>query len=200
VSRSARGMLARCMTDSPETRARWATELAARARAYWTPARTEELARGKALRLPPAEAAPLLRALGLLRQDASMPPPQVRKYFQINHMVALLEPALRELRARQAAIRLLDAGCGRSYLTLLLAWCAKHVWHHRLEVLGVDRNPAVIEEGRRRTALAELDDVVRFEAGALDELDVRAAWRRAFGADASASVASDGVGGARDGT
>jgi len=193
-------MLARCMTDSPETRARWATELAARARAYWTPARTEELARGKALRLPPAEAAPLLRALGLLRQDASMPPPQVRKYFQINHMVALLEPALRELRAGHAAIRLLDAGCGRSYLTLLLAWCAKHVWHHRLEVLGVDRNPAVIEEGRRRTALAELDDVVRFEAGALDELDVRAAWRRAFGADASASVASDGVGGARDGT
>ena len=174
-------MLARSMTDSPETRARWATELAARARAYWTPARTAELARGKALLLPPAEAAPLLRALGLLRQDASMPPPQVRKYFQINHMVALLGPALRELRARHEAIRLLDAGCGRSYLTLLIAWCAKHVWRHRLEVLGVDRNPAVIEEGRRRTQLAELDDVVRFEAGSLDALDARAAWTRGFG-------------------
>ncbi len=109
-----------------------------------------------------------------------MPPPQVRKYFQINHMVALLNPALRELRARHPVIRLLDAGCGRSYLTLLVAWCAKHVWQHPLEVLGVDRNPAVIEEGRRRTALAQLDDVVRFEACALDALDARAAWARAF--------------------
>jgi len=178
--------------DSLHTRDRWATEFAARARAYWTEARTAELARGKALILPPAEAAVLLRALGLLRQDASMPPPQVRKYFQINHMVALLGPGLRELRARHPRIRLLDAGCGRSYLTLLLAWCAKHVWAHPLEVLGVDHNPAVIEEGRRRTALAQLDGVVRFEAGALEALDARAAWSRAFG-DAGDASAVHGV-------
>jgi predicted RNA methylase len=60
-------------------------------------------------------------------------------------------------------IYLLDAGCGRSYLTLLTAWCAKHVWSHPLEVLGIDRNPAVIEASRRRCALAQLDDAVRFE-------------------------------------
>jgi SAM-dependent methyltransferase len=164
-----------------ETRERWAAELAARARAHWTEERTAELARGKALWLPPAEAAPLLRALGLLRADASMPPPQVRKYFQINHMVTLLEPALRELRDRHATIRVLDAGCGRSYLTLLIAWCAKHVWRNRLEVLGVDRNAAVIEDCRRRTQLAELADVVRFQAAELDRIDVAAAWARAFG-------------------
>jgi SAM-dependent methyltransferase len=174
--------------DSPHTRDRWATGLAARARAYWTPARTAELARGKHLLLPPADAAPLLRALGLLHDDASLPPSQVRKYFQINHMVALLGPGLRELRARHPTVRLLDAGCGRSYLTLLVAWCAKHVWAHPLEVLGVDRNPAVIEEVRRRTALAQLDDVVRFEAGALDTLDVRAAWARAFGGAGASAV------------
>ena len=171
--------------ESPETRDRWAIELSARARAYWTPARTAELARGKALLLPPADAAPLLRALGLLRQDASMPPPQVRKYFQINHMVALLGPGLRDLRARYPAIRLLDAGCGRSYLTLLIAWVAKHVWHHRLEVLGVDRNPAVIEESRRRCQLAQLDDVVRFEVGSLEAIRapaLAATWAAAFGA------------------
>jgi len=169
------------MVDSPHTRDRWATELAARARAYWTEARTSELARGKSLVLPPADAAPLLRALGLLRDDASMPAPQVRKYFQINHMVALLGPGLRELRERHPIIRLLDAGCGRSYLTLLIAWCAKHVWKHPLEVLGIDRNAAVVEESRRRTALAQLDDQVRFAAGSLDAFDVRATWARVFG-------------------
>jgi len=169
------------VSDSPHTRDRWATDLASRAHAYWTEARTAELARGKRLVLPPAEAAPLLRALGLLAHDASMPASQVRKYFQINHMVALLGPGLRELRARAPVIRLLDAGCGRSYLTLLIAWCAKHVWAHPLEVLGIDRNPDVIEESRRRTALAQLDDVVRFAAGALDALEPGAAWTRAFG-------------------
>ena len=169
------------MIASSDTRDRWATELAARARAYWTEARTAELARGKSLLLPPAEAAPLLRALGLLHHDASLPPSKVPKYFQINHMLALLGPALRELRARHPVIRLLDAGCGRSYLTLLVAWCAKHVWAQPIEALGIDRNAAVIEESRRRCALAQLDDVVRFEAGTLDTVDVVAAWSRAFG-------------------
>jgi SAM-dependent methyltransferase len=169
------------VTDGSRTRDRWAAELAARARAHWTEARTAELARGKALLLPPAEAAPLLRALGLLHDDASLPPSRVPKYFQINHMLALLAPALRELRARHPVLHLLDAGCGRSYLTLLIAWCAKQVWAHPIEVLGIDRNPAVIEQSRRRCALAQLDDVVRFEAGVLDTVDVTAAWARAFG-------------------
>jgi SAM-dependent methyltransferase len=116
--------------------------------------------------ITPREGAVLLRALGLMRDDASIPPAQVRKYFQINHMVALLGPALRELRALPS-MRLLDAGCGRSYLTLLLAWCARHVWRQPLEVLGIDRDPALIAEARRRTELAGLDDVVHLEVGDL---------------------------------
>jgi len=166
------------------TRERWATELAARARAHWTPERTAELACGKALQILPADAAPLLRALGILDHDATLPPARAAKYFQINHMVALLGPGLRALRERHPVIRLVDAGCGRSYLTLLIAWCAREVWRQPLRVLGVDRNPALIEASRRRCALAGLDDVVRFEAAALDAVDVRAAWPRGFPGDA----------------
>jgi SAM-dependent methyltransferase len=150
--------------STSETRTRWAAELEARAAAYWTDERTAQLLDGKQPVIAPREGAVLLRALGLMRDDASIPPAQVRKYFQINHMVALLGPALRELRALPS-IRLLDAGCGRSYLTLLLAWCARHAWKQPLEVLGVDRDPDVIAEARRRTELAQLDDVVRFEVG-----------------------------------
>jgi len=160
------------VTD-PRTRARWAKEYAARAREYWTEERTAQLVGDKAPILRPADAAVLLRALGLLRDDASLPPAQARKYFQINHMVALLNPALRELRVRHARIHLLDAGCGRSYLTLLLAWCARHVWHHPLDVVGVDRDPDLIGEARRRAELAELDDVVRFEVGTLHAVAAR---------------------------
>jgi len=147
------------------TRTRWAAEIEARAREYWTVERTTQLLGDKQLAIRPAEGAVLLRALGLLRDDASLPPAQTRKYFQINHMVALLGPALRALRDRHSAIRLLDVGCGRSYLTLLLAWCARHVWNHSLDVWGVDRDPALVAEASRRAELSGLADAVRFEVG-----------------------------------
>jgi SAM-dependent methyltransferase len=153
-------------------RERWAIELAAAARAHWTEERTRALTGGKRLEVLPAEAPVLLRALGLLHRDATMPPAQVRKFLQINHVVRVLEPALAELRARHPVIRIVDAGCGRSYLTLLLAWCARERWRHPIEILGVDRNPDVIAECRRRTALAELDDVVRFEVASLEDVRI----------------------------
>lgn len=152
------------MSDS-QTQSRWASSLVARAHEYWTPERTAQLLGDKRPVILPREGAVLLRALGLTRDDSSLPAAEVRKYFQINHMVALLGPALRELRARHAVIRVLDVGCGRSYLTLLLAWCARHVWQHSLEVIGLDRNPDVIAESQRRTELADLGDVVSFEVG-----------------------------------
>ena len=145
-----------------ETHARWATALAERAGEYWTAERTAQLLGDKQPVIQPREGAVLLRALGLTRDDTSLPPDQVRKYFQINHMVALLGPALRELRARHPVIRIVDVGCGRSYLTLLLAWCARNVWNHAIDVVGIDRDPEVIAEARRRTEVAQLSDVVRF--------------------------------------
>ena len=157
------------------TRARWADEIEARARAYWTPERLAQLLGDKRPVISPRDGAVLLRALGLSRDDTSLLQP--RKYFQINHMVALLGPALRDLRARHAAIRVLDAGCGRSYLTLLLAWCARHVWNHPLEVIGIDRDADVIAEARRRAELAQLAEVSRFEVGDIDAsapLDIHA--------------------------
>lgn len=155
------------LLSASETHARWATVLADRASEYWTDERTAQLLGDKQPVIRPREGAVLLRALGLTRDDASMPPDHVRKYFQINHMVALLGPALRELRARHPVIRILDVGCGRSYLTLLLAWCARNVWNHPLEVLGIDRDPDLIAESRRRTELAGLADTVRFEVAAV---------------------------------
>lgn len=163
----------------------WATEIRARAAAHWTPARVEQLARGKTLLLPPVEAAPLLRAMSLLAADGSMAPDRVRKYLQINHMVAVLGPSLRELRETRATVRIVDAACGRSYLALLLAWCFRDLWKHPVEVLGIDRNADLIARCRRDAELAGLGDVVKHEASALDAIDVRTAWERAFGGDAA---------------
>jgi SAM-dependent methyltransferase len=176
--------------DGPEFRAHWQRELLARAAAHWTERRVAELARGKALLLPPVEAAPLLRTIGLLHRDASMPPRQVRKYWQVSHMVTLLGASLRALLTSHGPVRILDAGCGRSYLSLALAWVAEHRWGGRVQILGVDRNPDLIEECRRRARAARLDHALRFAAISLGELDLPTAWRTAFGAEPAADTPS----------
>ena len=73
-------------------RERWAEAFTARAAAYWTPERVRARLGDKQLLLKPVEAAPLLRALGILKRDASMTADTLRKYMQINHMVRLLRP------------------------------------------------------------------------------------------------------------
>ena len=172
------------MTDDevlPSTRAAWALEVTERAQRHWTDERLADLMRGKSLPLSPRDAAPLLRALGLLHRDASMPKAQVRKYLQINHMIAVLGPSLKELCAEHERLDLVDAACGRSYLTLALAWHLSHNERRAVRILGVDRNEALLDALRRRILAAGLDDVVRCEAAPLDALDVHAAWSRAFG-------------------
>lgn len=175
--------------DRHVTARAWAADVTEVARGYWTEARLTQLARGKTILLPPVEAAPLLRALGILRADGSIPPDRMRKYLQINHMVASLGPSLSELRAAHPTVRLVDAGCGKSYLSLLIAWVFRNTHAHPIEVLGVDRNEALIEGVKDIAERAGLSDVVRHEAASLASLDVEAAWKRAFGREA----AIDGV-------
>jgi hypothetical protein len=170
-------------------RERWIEEITARAAAFWTPERRRGLLGGARLILPPVEAAPLLRALGLLRGDGSMAPESVRKYMQINHVVGVLEPLLVELARARPVVRVLDVACGSSSLTLLLAWCFAHRWSHPAQIVGVDRNAAVIETCRERAPAAGLEGLVRFEATTIDELDVGALWARAFPGDAGGADA-----------
>ena len=161
-----------CQTMS--TRERWAEAFTATAAAYWTPARVRTRLGDKQLIMPPVQAAPLLRALGLLRRDASMTTDTLRKYMQINHMVRLLRPFVLELAETHGEVRLLDAGCGSSYLTLLLAWCFKHVWHKPAWIVGVDRNTELIQKCVRRAELVGLEQMLRFETATLQELDLDA--------------------------
>ncbi len=161
----------------------WETDFAARAAAYWTKERTQKLTAGKKLPLLPGEAGTLLRALGLVNRDASMSADSVRKYMQINHMVALLEPAVEDLIKAFPTVRVLDAGCGSSYLTYLLAWCFLHRWKHPAQILGVDRNEKVIAKCRERMGMVGLDTVLRFEAAPIAGLDFPTVWARAFGGE-----------------
>jgi SAM-dependent methyltransferase len=162
------------------TGAHWKKEFEKRAAAHWTDTRTEELLRGKELPVSPDRAPALLRSIDLLHRDASMPPRQRRKFFQLNHMLRLLRPPLEELIARGEPLQVLDAGCGRSYVTMALAWCFEHVFDHPAHILGVDRNTDLIERCRTNAAFADLGDTLRHAAADLAEVDLAETWRSAF--------------------
>jgi len=169
-------------------RERWAEEIDLRARSHWTPERTQGLLGTKNLVLPPAEHGPLLRAIGLLKADASMGPESVRKYMQISHMLTLIEPQLRDLAQHEPVVRVLDLACGNSYLTFTIATSFRHRLGHAGRVLGVDRNVRLIEASRERAWRLGLEDLLRFEASNIDRLDLDQAWQRAFGEPTSAPI------------
>ena len=154
------------------TKERWAEAFTATAAAYWTPHRVKSQLGDKQLIMPPVQAAPLLRALGLLHRDASMTPDTLRKYMQINHMVRLLRPFLLGLSDTHGEVRLLDAACGSSYLTLLLAWCFKHVWRRPAWIAGVDRDADLIQKCRGRAELVGLEGMLHFQASRLEDLSL----------------------------
>lgn len=162
-------------------REQWRQAFSEKAREYWTDERTRELTGGKDLLVLPAKAPALLRALGLLHRDATMPPPQVSKYLQLNHMLWLMGPPLRELMERFEVLNIIDAGCGGSYLTGALAWCFRNAWDQPARILGVDINAELVEECRRRTKITGLEDVLRYEAADLHAFDETQAWTSAFG-------------------
>jgi len=136
---------------------------AQKAEQHWTPERVRKVTGGKKFLIDPRQGSTLLRALGLLNADASMPADAVRKYVQINHMVALIEPTVQQLSERFSPVRILDCGCGNSYLTFLLAWCFKNVWNKKALIYGIDTRADVIGKSQQRAVDLGLDDILQFE-------------------------------------
>jgi len=119
--------------------------------------------------------------MGLIQRDCCMPPESVRKYMQITHMLAIVEPQLRDLAALHPVVSIVDLACGNSYLTLTMACSAQRRLHCGAQILGVDRNVRIIEACRKRAARLGLDSILRFEAALIDAVDIDRAWQRGFG-------------------
>lgn len=130
---------------------------------HWTEQRILKITGGRNYEIRPPGDALFLKGIGLLSNDASMPADSVRKYTQINHMLALLKPALDDLRARHKSLAILDAGCGSSYLSFLLGWYLKHKLSGNFLIVGIDTNEALIKKSRALAATLQLESNMHFE-------------------------------------
>ncbi|MEY4064958.1 MAG: hypothetical protein RIR26_1166 [Pseudomonadota bacterium] len=152
-----------------------------KAEKHWTPERVSKVTGGKKLLIQPLQGAELLRTLGLLSNDASMPADAVRKYLQINHMVAQLAPLIKDLSSRFSVLRVLDCGCGNSYLTFLLAWCCRNLWDVQVVIKGIDTRSDVIGKSAERARSLGLEGSLEFETVSVQEF--KSKRETSFGSD-----------------
>ena len=79
-------------------------------------------AKGEQVRreLLPGQSAELLKELHLIGRDGALHADSLRKLKQVNHLVQLLEPAIRDVLERHEEPALVDAGAGNAYLGFVL--------------------------------------------------------------------------------
>ena len=107
------------------------------------PGGTESHNREKDYILREGEAIPALVELGVFTKDYRIVRAKYDKYRQINRFVELVDQAMREESAE--SIRILDFGCGKSYLTFILYWYFAVKRGMRTEIIGYDLKRDVVE-------------------------------------------------------
>ncbi|WP_397599495.1 class I SAM-dependent methyltransferase [Silvanigrella sp.] len=134
---------------------------------WWTQDRLKKIMGDKNYTITPLNAPLLLRSLGLLNSDASISPDNLKKFIQINHMFNLLEPHFEDLVKRHKKVCIIDAGCGKSYLTFLLAWCFLEKWKHPAEIIGVDTNTKIIKSCNEKAEKLGYSSILKFESASM---------------------------------
>jgi len=99
--------------------------------------------------IKPDKAVALLEAIGILAKNGKIRNDKIRKYNQIDHFIELADPMLRKLCSTKKQIRIIDCGCGKSYLSFALNYYIKEVLGKNCYFTGLDYNGAVIEESAR---------------------------------------------------
>jgi SAM-dependent methyltransferase len=117
------------------------------------------------------DATPLLRVLGLADQRGQIKPSMRGKYDQVNALLRAVEPLLPEQVPSQFTV--VDCGCGKAYLTLALhryLVCSKG-WPN-VRIVGIDKNPEVIESAREMANALGIGEEVTFQACRIDAADL----------------------------
>ncbi len=99
--------------------------------------------RAKDYILREGEEIPALVDLGVFTKDFRIVRAKYDKYRQINRFVELVDQAMRRENAEK--IRILDFGCGKSYLTFILYWYFAVLRGMETTIIGYDLKRDVVE-------------------------------------------------------
>ena len=96
----------------------------------------------------PALAKELLTEIGILAKNGKIKNDKIRKYNQIDYFVELMDGVLKEIGERDEYV-ILDAACGKSYLSFVLNFYLREILKKKCRFIGVDYSKTVIDASRR---------------------------------------------------
>lgn len=96
----------------------------------------------------PSMAKELLSEIGILAKNGKIKNDKIRKYNQIDYFVELIQGVLKELGERDEYV-ILDAACGKSYLSFVLNFYMREILKKKCRFIGVDYSETVISASKR---------------------------------------------------
>lgn len=113
--------------------------------------------------LPDNEPLPFLIEAGLMTDYGQLKSAGHAKFRQINRYLEFVRDILPSLESDRP-LRIVDFGCGKSYLSFALHYWITEILERKAEIVGLDREPQVIEHCRNVTEKLNLGGL-RFELG-----------------------------------
>lgn len=98
--------------------------------------------------LKDGEAVDFLVALGVQTPDGKVVKSKYHKFKQINRYLEFVEDILPALQ-KEETIRIVDFGCGKSYLTFALYYYLKMIQNKNVDIIGLDLKKDVIDDCSR---------------------------------------------------
>ena len=113
--------------------------------------------------IPDGTACPFLIATGIMSKNGHVVAKHSRKFRQINRYVEFIRDVVDQLPA-EGPIRVIDFGCGNSYLTFAAHYFLTKILQREVAITGLDRRPDVVATCNRIVADLNLAGI-SFEVG-----------------------------------
>lgn len=99
--------------------------------------------RTKSRLIPEGAPCPFLIEIGVMTPDGQVRRAMAHKFRQVNRFLELVDDIVPAL-AGERELRVVDFGCGKSYLTFALHYLLTEVHHRRVRIVGLDRKADVV--------------------------------------------------------
>ncbi|MFZ1624307.1 MAG: SAM-dependent methyltransferase [Gammaproteobacteria bacterium] len=131
--------------------------------------------RRKQYLIPEGQPCPFMQEIGVMTPGGQVKAAKQAKFRQVNRFLELVADVLPELPA-DGKLRIIDFGCGKSYLTFALHHLLCNIRQREVEIVGLDLKAAVVRDCQRiaeklgcRGLRFEIGDIAAYTpSGAVD--------------------------------